>query len=157
MARANAAEILGDAAAARLDAWAGRLPDLARRGRPVAIDGRLAPHEWLHDGAGLPLKTDALDHCCGHDLVGCQDIAWDVAGAAAEWDLSDAEVEALRAAVERGGARCDPGLVAFFRLAYPAFRAGALAMARDREEGAEADRLEAALRRQVAALCRDLA
>ncbi len=157
MARANAAEILGDAASSRLDDWAGRLPDLARRARPVAIDGRLAPHEWLHDGAAPPLKADALDHCCGHDLVGCQDIAWDVAGAAVEWDLSDAEAEDLLAAVARGGARCDPGLVAFFRLAYPAFRAGALAMARDRERGAEADRLGAALRRQVAALRRDLA
>ncbi|WP_237479632.1 hypothetical protein [Lichenibacterium dinghuense] len=156
MARANAAEALGDGAAARLDGWEARLPALARAARPVAVDGRLAPHEWLH-GGGTLLKSDALDHCCGHDLVGCQDVAWDVAGAAVEWDLSDAEAEALRAAVERGsGSHCDRGLVAFFRLAYPAFRVGELTMARDREGPEEAARLDAALRPRLAALRRAL-
>jgi hypothetical protein len=27
------------------------------------------------------LKTDALDYHAGHDPIGCQDIAWDIAGA----------------------------------------------------------------------------
>lgn len=157
MARVNAGEALGEDAAARAGDWAGRIPALARVARRVGVDGRLAPHEWLHDGAAVLLKTDALDHCCGHDLVGCQDVAWDVAGAAVEWDLTDAEAEALRAAVARDGARCDPELVAFFRLAYPAFRVGTLTMALEREGGAEAARLEAALRPQVAALRRALA
>ena len=156
MARANAAEALGDELGARVDAWAPRLPALASLSRAVAIDGRLAPHEWLHDGRGLFLKTDALDHCAGHDLVGCQDVAWDVAGAAAEYALSDREVEALRAGVERRGAGCDARLVGFFRLAYPAFAVGALTLARGREAGAEADRLALALEGQTAALRRAL-
>lgn len=157
MARANAAEALGDAAARGIERWAGRLPALAARAHPVAIDGRLAPHEWLRDAAGRLVKTDALDHCCGHDLVGCQDIAWDVAGAAVEYGLSGEETEALRAAVSRGAGRpCDPGLLRFFAIAYPAFRVGALTMALGRETGAEAVRLAAALAAAVAALGRAL-
>ena len=151
MTRVNVAEALGDGAAAGLDAWTDRLPALGREARPIAVDGHLTPHEWIHDDAGTLLKTDALDHCCGHDLVGCQDVAWDVAGAAAEWDLSDDEVESLCAGVERGGAACDPALVAFLRLAYRAFRIGALTMARERESGDEARRLEVALRRHTEA------
>jgi hypothetical protein len=157
MARANAAEVLGEAAARAVARWTDRLPALAAAARPVAIDGRLAPHEWLQDRAGRVVKTDALDHCCGHDLVGCQDIAWDVAGAAAEWDLDEDEVEALRREVERrSGSACHAELVAFFGLAYPAFRIGALALARGREAGAEADRLSAALATMTARLARAL-
>jgi hypothetical protein len=51
--------------------------------RPVHIDGRLHPWEWLRSGPSI-LKTDAVDHSQAHDLVGCQDILWDVAGAAVE-------------------------------------------------------------------------
>ena len=155
MARANVAEALGEAAGRRIERWTDRLPNLDAAARPVAIDGHLAPHEWLQDRAGGVVKTDALDHCCGHDLVGCQDIAWDVAGAAAEWDLDDAGVEALRRGVaRRAGRACHPELVAFFRLAYPAFRVGALSMARGRESGAEADRLSVALAGMTAQLVR---
>ena len=155
MARVNLAEALGDDAAATLEPWTGQLPTLAAAARPVAVDGRLAPHDWLEDGAGLLLKTDALDHCCGHDLVGCQDIAWDVAGAAVEYGLTEAEVETLRDAVARlSGRPCEPALLRFFRLAYPAFRIGALAMARAREGGVEAGRLDAAIAAQATAFRR---
>lgn len=163
MARANAAEALGPdglgpEAAAALDRWAERLPALAGAAHPVAVDGRLALHEWLRDDAGRLVKTDALDHCCGHDLVGCQDIAWDVAGAAVEYGLDPDETEALRDAVSRAAGRpCDPGLLGFFGLAYPAFRVGVLAMALGREAGPEADRLGAALAAATAALRRAIA
>lgn len=161
MARVNALEALGDGAAGRVAAWearwAGRLPALAATARPVAIDGRLQFHEWLHGPGGSLLKADALDHCAGHDLVGCQDIAWDVAGAGAEYGLSDAEGEALRAAVSRlSGFPCDAERVALFAVLYPAFAAGGLAMAMAREGGDEARRLGRALARQAAALDRAL-
>lgn len=97
--------------------------------RPVAIDGRLHAWEWLRTPDGALLKTDALDHCCAHDLVGGQDIAWDVAGAAVEFALDEAGAERLRAAV---GA--DPALTAFCRLAYPAFQAGLWTFAGDPEQ-----------------------
>ena len=50
------------------------------------------------------MKTDALDHAFGHDLVGCQDIAWDLAGAAVEFDLDTEERETL-ARRSRGNVR----------------------------------------------------
>lgn len=94
--------------------------------RPVAIDGRLHAWEWIRTPDGRLLKTDALDHCRAHDLVGGQDIAWDVAGAAVEFDLPEAAVGRLGGAV---GA--DPELVAFHRQAYPAFQAGLWSFAGD--------------------------
>lgn len=94
--------------------------------RPVAIDGRLHAWEWIRTADGRLLKTDALDHCCAHDLVGGQDIAWDVAGAAVEFELCEAEVARLGAAV---GA--DPELTRFCRLAYPAFQVGLWSFAGD--------------------------
>jgi hypothetical protein len=60
-----------------------RLAALQALVRPVHIDGRLHPWEWLRSGPRT-LKTDAVDHSQAHDLVGCQDILWDVAGAAVE-------------------------------------------------------------------------
>lgn len=105
--------------------------------RPVAIDGRLHAWEWLRTPDGALLKTDALDHCCAHDLVGGQDIAWDVAGAAVEFGLDEAQAERLRAAVD-----ADPALTAFCRLAYPAFQAGLWTFAGD---PAQAARYRAAL------------
>ncbi len=156
MARVNSAEMLGEAAGRQVDGWSSALPRLTAVARPVAIDGRLAAHEWLSDRGGTLLKTDSLDHCCGHDLVGCQDIAWDIAGAEAEYALSDREVDDLSAAVARSGCDCHPDLLAVLRIAYPAFRVGALSMARDRETGAEAERLSAALSVQVEALRRAL-
>jgi len=153
MARVNAAEGLGEPVARHMDVWAARLDGLGQVMQPVAIDGRLQPHEWLDDGRGFLVKTDALDHCAGHDLVGCQDIAWDVAGAAVEFDLAPEETEALRIATARqGGVACDGDLVAFFRIAYAAFTLGALAMACERETGVEADRLTEAIARRAAAL-----
>lgn len=148
MARHNSAEVLG-AAARALDRWRPVLPDLARRVRPVEVDGRLHAWEWLVLPSGHLLKTDALDHHAGHDLVGCQDIAWDVAGAAVEFALDPDEAERLRAAVEAGaGRRIDPELVRFCRACYLAFQLGAHALAADTLAGSPE---EARLRRAATA------
>ena len=53
---------------------------------PVALDAKMQPHEWLQTRPGY-VKTDAIDHHRDHFLPGCQDIAWDVAGAALELGL----------------------------------------------------------------------
>lgn len=125
----NIAESFGDGPARSLQRWRPRLDRLEARRRPVAIDGRLHIWEWLGTDHGL-LKADAVDHHAGHDLVGAQDIGWDVAGAAVEFDLSDGEIEALSGAVEiAGGVTIDPELVDFLQLAYPAFQLGFYAMA----------------------------
>lgn len=96
-------------------------PDLsALVPRYVCTDNRMAAHEWLRLPSGQLLKADALDHHAAHDLIGCQDIAWDLAGAAVELHLAPPDVEALRVALD-----VDPALLAFYRIAYLAFRIGA--------------------------------
>ncbi len=53
----------------------------------VAIDGRMMPHEWIGTMNGW-MKTDSVDHCCNHFFPGCADIAWDLAGAAVEFQMT---------------------------------------------------------------------
>jgi hypothetical protein len=53
---------------------------------PVALDGRMLPHEWVETASGY-MKVDALDHHDDHFFPGCQDIAWDVAAACLEFGL----------------------------------------------------------------------
>ncbi|TPG53368.1 hypothetical protein EAH89_16595 [Roseomonas nepalensis] len=148
MARHNTAEALGEDAAAGLDAWKPRLPALAARGRRVRTDNRLHAWEWLVLPGGRLLKADAVDHAAAHDLVGCQDIAWDVAGAAVELDLSMEERERLRAL-----AGAEAGLTELFLPLYRAFQLGYHAMAADAWGGGEeAERARRAVARYAEGL-----
>jgi hypothetical protein len=105
---------------------------------PVRIDGRLHRWEWLRTADGRLCKTDALDHAAAHDLVGCQDIAWDVAGATVELGLSDPAAEALRRAVADGAGRAvGAEAVAAFRLCYAAFQGGLWRMTGEENAGTE--------------------
>jgi len=127
MTRTNVAELLGEEAADALPP-----PPTSAKPRPIHIDGRLHAWEWITTPEGRLIKTDALDHSCGHDLVGAQDVAWDVAGAAVEFGLEPEEVGALCIALSTVSDRhVDPDLLAFFRLAYPAFQAGLWSLAGD--------------------------
>jgi hypothetical protein len=56
--------------------------------RPTIVDGRLSPETWHRHGASV-LKTDALLHGDGHVFPGPTDAAWDLAGAAIEWQLDE--------------------------------------------------------------------
>lgn len=123
MIRVNIEEGLGEASAALLKPLERfRAPFDAEV--PVAIDGRMAPHEWLRTAGGY-LKTDGVDHHDDHFFPGCQEIAWDIAGAAVEFAL-DREGEA--ALVERCQFHMnDPGLMSrlpFYLVAYLAYRVG---------------------------------
>jgi hypothetical protein len=130
MAQVNAAETLGPVYAARLDGLSARLPELARLRRPIATDNRLHAWEWLRTPAGRFVKTDAVDHHAAHDLVGCQDVSWDIAGAAVEFGLGEDERETLCTLVERAAGRpVERGLLAFSLPCYLAFQAGYYAMA----------------------------
>ncbi len=105
-------------APAQLGAWS---PDLGKvRSRPVLIDGRMDAHEWLRLPSAKLLKADALDHHAAHDLVGCQDIAWDLAGAMAELDLREDDAIALANHFD-----IDAPTLDFHRRCYLAFRLGA--------------------------------
>jgi hypothetical protein len=130
MLRQNGSEALGADAAPLLGRLAHFEPE--RQVHRVATDNRLHPWEWLETPDGRLLKTDAADHCAGHDLVGCQDIAWDIAGARIELELSDGETRRLmRVVAAESGAAVDPKLLAFLLPCYLAFQLGAYAMAAD--------------------------
>lgn len=125
MARANVREALDPDLAQILDRWAHRLTPLQRLISPVEVDGRLQRWEWLLKDDGSLIKTDALDHHAAHDIVGCQDIAWDIAAAIAEFDLADAEAAELRERVaQERGAAIEPQLIEFLRPCYLAFQIG---------------------------------
>jgi hypothetical protein len=132
MAVRNISLALGEEAARALGPWEPRLKQLDRRVRRVRTDNRLDRHEWLRTGGGHLLKTDALDHHQAHDLIGSQDLAWDVAGALTEFDLEGQDVEWLIAASEHASATAvDRELLEFCLIAYAAFRLGLAALGAD--------------------------
>lgn len=153
MARHNAAEALGDAAARAIDRWRAALPGFTPGLRPVETDNRLHTWEWLVRPDGELLKTDAVDHHAAHDLVGCQDSAWDVAGAAIELGLTGEAGRHLRAVLARQTGRAiDPALVEWCEIAYAAFQLGAATMAGHAAGAEERPRLQAEVARYRAHL-----
>ncbi len=142
MVQRNATLALGVAPRVR-----GSPATLAPRVHRIEIDGRLHAWEWLMCPGGALIKADALDHHAAHDLIGCQDITWDLAGAAVELELSVTEQQRLTAiAGEAAGRTVDPELLAFARPCYLAFQLGRHALAAT-AGGDEAARLEAAAAR----------
>lgn len=143
MARFNLAQGLGRSFARTLDAWRPALARLERRVRPVATDNRLQAWEWLVMPDGRLLKTDAVDHHAGWDLIGCQDIGWDLVGAGVELGLDEAERRRLIAVVEQEtGRSVDATLLAFLTPCYLAFQLGVATLAADiaEDQPAEAGR-----------------
>jgi hypothetical protein len=134
MVRRNVALGLGPDAADRI---AARLSPVATR--PVQIDGKLHAWEWLIQSDGTLIKTDAYDHHASHDLIGCQDIAWDVVGAVIELDLSAQEEQRLAAQVGATSEALD-----FMRPCYLAFQLGRATLAASTSDTAEATRLRRA-------------
>jgi hypothetical protein len=101
----------------------------------VEVDGRMMPHEWLRTERGI-LKTDAVDHHADHFFPGCADIAWDLAGAAIEFQLRPAERQyLLERYTKESGDRIAPDLMEFYTTAYLAFRAGYAALAAQATSG----------------------
>ncbi|MGK6308325.1 hypothetical protein [Variovorax sp. DT-64] len=153
MGRFNTQAVLGAGLAAAWDAWEPALDQLSRALRRIETDNRLHAWEWLTAGT-LILKTDAVDHHAAHDLVGCQDLAWDIAGAAVEFELSTDEVARL---IARCGRVPNPALLCFSRLCYLAFELGrcheamAACAAADPPMQAAAARYEEGLRAALAA------
>jgi hypothetical protein len=145
MAKINASEALGAEFGAEVERRLQALLADPPVNRPVHVDGRLHAWEWLETAAGDLLKVDAVDHACGHDLVGCQDIAWDVAGAELELELSAPETNRLARVLG-----VDPRLLAVHRACYPAFQLGLWSLA----PADEASRVEAHVRRYRGALRR---
>jgi hypothetical protein len=133
---------LGSAVGALLE-YADELDPAVNR---IHTDGRLQACEWLVTRDGDILKTDALDHATSHDLVGCQDIAWDIAGAIAEFNLDERRQADLCAGVERqSGTRIDRRLLKLMLPCYLGFQTGLWSMALEGADEAERRRIEALL------------
>jgi hypothetical protein len=153
MARRNAGLALGNTEAEALDRWRPHLDALGRDVVRVETDNRMYRWEWLQTTDGAILKADSADHCRAHDLVGCQDAAWDLVGASIELELDPGELlRRFRAHRGRGAA---PVVLAFFRDCYLAFQLGSFTLAADAVPGeaatlrAAADRYRALLRNEL--------
>jgi hypothetical protein len=120
MIATNLTEGLGGKAFERID----RLLPGAWTERPVALDGRMQSHEWVGTGSDF-LKTDAVDHHDDHFLPGCQDVAWDVAGAALELGLaSESRLFLVSRYRELSGDGTISHRLRHYAVAYLAFRLG---------------------------------
>nr|HAT8713751.1 hypothetical protein [Legionella jordanis] len=72
---------------------------------------------------------NATDCHLGHDLIGPQDIAWDIAGLETEWQLTVDESNVVQEIIfNRTGRRRTQELLSIYRVAYRAFRMGQLWM-----------------------------
>jgi hypothetical protein len=132
MAIINASEALGGEAGVRIEArWRSRLGSLADACLPVASDNRLHPWEWLALPGGL-LKTDALEHHADHGLIGCQDLAWDLAGAKIEHAMTIEEYDDLLYRLGRASLyRSHPEKEALFTCCYLAYQIGYYTLSAD--------------------------
>jgi hypothetical protein len=161
MAVHNTGKALDPDFAGAMQEWRGRLPEIARLARPILTDNKMHAWEWLVMPGGRILKADALDHHQGNDLVGPQDVAWDLAGAAVELDFDEEGLERLADAVARRSGRPRAGQVQldFYTLAYLAFQTGRHTLAAEAVEAsapgestalrAEAERYTERLRRAI--------
>lgn len=147
MAVTNAGEALGTAAGESLRCFEPWLAEIERAARPIEVDARLHAWEWLVLPNGTLLKTDAIDHCDSHDLIGCQDVAWDIAGAEIELDLAPSEVGFLQRRLAAEGAQIPSAMLAFYSTCYLAFQLGAASLAAramEPEDSLESQRLKRA-------------
>lgn len=129
MAATNARELGGSALSQGTANRLSCLEGLRSAPRSVHVDARLHRWEWLQRADGRYCKTDALDHANAHDLVGCQDIIWDVAGAAIEFRLSAPEQQSLAERLSSTSGCMRSSTVETFKILYAAFHAGACVMA----------------------------
>jgi len=129
----NTWEAWGDEIAARTRLWSAQAEVWEEQHLiPTYGDGRLAPHEWVRTPPGALVKTDCGGHDADHTLVGHQSVLWDLAGAVVEWNLGEDAARLLREAYQSaGGVLAPPAVLAFYQMAYCAFRVGLCALSAD--------------------------
>lgn len=96
--------------------------------RPVYLDNRVAPHEWILC-AGRIFKTDSAEHFDDHFFPGPQDIAWDLSAFRIEFGLGPGAWRYLVEKFEKESGRSIRGGESFYGLAYLAFRLGYCSLA----------------------------
>lgn len=89
--------------------------------KPVIADGKMQPHEWIIT-ADEVLKIDSETHGDDHFFPGPTDIAWDLAGAIVEWQMSPAQSHALIREYERLSGDNPNSRMHSYLLAYSTFR-----------------------------------
>ena len=122
-------------------------PELLISANAVLIDGRMQPFEWIASSEGAFLKTDAISHGDNHFFPGPCDIAWDLAGAIVEWDLSFEAAEFLLRNFKQLSGIDVAKKLHVYKLAYCVFRLGFCKMGASTVLGSrEESRLENAYR-----------
>jgi len=147
MMRTNVAEFLGQDLARGLQ---------LRCEQPVHADARMAPHEWVIDEQGGLLKTDAVEHGDDHLFPGFCDIAWDIAGAIVEWDLSPGHARALLALYQQRTHDAVQARLRPYLVAYASLQLGCMKLALSTCEQSEQRRITEAAFFYRAALCRSV-
>ncbi|OFZ53609.1 MAG: hypothetical protein A2428_15020 [Bdellovibrionales bacterium RIFOXYC1_FULL_54_43] len=158
MAAANSREKFGNAFDRGLKRIEALIENVAGAVVRTATDNKMHAWEWIRLPGGRFLKTDGLDHHSSHDIVGCQDIAWDIVAAKIELRLTDSEFEKVLAFADPGGPRGN-GFSSekerFFSVTYLAFQMGyfsnaARCMTHDPEEEARLQRTSDRYARRLA-------
>jgi hypothetical protein len=105
--------------------------------RPVLVDARMAPHEWLFTSSGQVLKTDSGSHGDDHFFPGVTDIAWDLSGAIIEWKMERDQAKVFLEMYHRAsGDDASPRITEFVK-AYAVFRCAYCMMAANAMRGTE--------------------
>jgi hypothetical protein len=105
--------------------------------RPVLVDARMAPHEWLLTSSGQVLKTDSGSHGDDHFFPGVTDIAWDLAGAIVEWKMEKDQAKVFLEMYHRASGDDASLRAGDFIKAYTAFRCAYCMMAANAMQGTE--------------------
>jgi len=105
--------------------------------RPVIADARMMPHEWIRTPSGAMMKTDGASHGDDHFFPGPCDVAWDLAGAIIEWQLSPAAADFFIHAYHRLSGDNPRSRLHHYLLAYALFRMGYCKMASEAMQGSD--------------------
>jgi hypothetical protein len=120
-------------------------PEQLGGANPVLVDGRMQAFEWVASSTDQFLKTDAISHGDNHFFPGPCDIAWDLAGAAVEWQLSPEALEFLVNKFRQISGVDVSRQLSLYVLTYCVFRLGFCKMARSTVRGSsEESRLNTA-------------
>ena len=103
--------------------------DVFDTANPVIADARMQPFEWIATASRQLIKTDGVDHGNNHFFPGPCDIAWDLAGAAIEWQLTPEALEYLLQRFQRATGMDVSAHLPWYLIAYCTFRLGFCKMA----------------------------
>jgi hypothetical protein len=116
-----------------------------RTQNPVLVDGQMQPHEWI--SAERIFKTDSVDHGDNHFFPGPCDIAWDLAGAVIEWQMTPDTIQIFLSLFRKFSGIDASVRLPIYLLAYSVFRLGFCKMAISMALDDEVERLRRAFLR----------